>query len=184
MQLYGSLTSPYVRHVRIVLAKTGQPCELVETDAAGSATGSPTQKVPYLRDGNHLLTDSTSILRYLRDKAGQPFLTDVHSLDGFCLVNTLMDSAINLFLLARSGVDITQNSYLQRQSARIQTGLDYLNAQPREAGWQDPDAWWRLNCFLYWGTFRGRFTLDGRPQLQAWLADAQTDPDFQATAPQ
>ena len=32
MKLFGSYTSPYVRHCRIVLAQNGQDCEFVETD--------------------------------------------------------------------------------------------------------------------------------------------------------
>ena len=63
MELFGSFTSPYVRHCRVVLAHTGLDCEFVETDYDQSAARSPTRRVPFLRDGDRMLTDSASILR-------------------------------------------------------------------------------------------------------------------------
>lgn len=47
MELYGSYTSPFVRHCRIALLQTQQDCQFIETDAQQSATLSPTKKVPY-----------------------------------------------------------------------------------------------------------------------------------------
>ena len=38
MKLYGSYTSPFVRHCRIVLLETQQSCEFIETDQTSSAT--------------------------------------------------------------------------------------------------------------------------------------------------
>ena len=36
MKLYGSFTSPFVRHVRIVLLETGLACEFIELIADSS----------------------------------------------------------------------------------------------------------------------------------------------------
>ena len=52
MKLYGSFTSPFARHCRIVLLETGQACDFVETDYAASAAASPAKKVPFLQDGD------------------------------------------------------------------------------------------------------------------------------------
>ena len=60
MQLYGSYTSPFVRHCRIALAQAGISFDLVETDGAQSARLSPTSKVPFLKGDGISLTDSTS----------------------------------------------------------------------------------------------------------------------------
>jgi glutathione S-transferase len=92
VELFGSFTSPYVRHCRIVLAESGQNCDFVETDYAQSAAKSPTRRVPFLRDADLMLTDSTSILRYLREKAGQPFFPELIDFDFFLLVNTALDT--------------------------------------------------------------------------------------------
>lgn len=183
MQLFGSFTSPYVRHVRIALLQTGTACEFIETDAKGSAVQSPTMKVPFLHDGDVELTDSTSILRYIREQAGHTFLPSVYGLDIFCLANTLMDSAINIFLLERNGLDTQSNPYFDRQRARIEAGLDHL--EKIEIGTQtlDLDAKLRLECFLTWGTYRERFSLANRPYLQSIVSAANNDAHFAQTAP-
>ena len=88
MQLFGSYTSPYVRHCRIALAETGLRGEFIESDTRTSAERSPSQKLPFLQDGELLLTDSSSILRYLREKAGQSFFPSLRGYDDFCLTNS------------------------------------------------------------------------------------------------
>ena len=181
MQLFGSYTSPYVRHVRIALLQTQAACEFIETDAKGSAEKSPTMKVPFLHDGAVELTDSMSILRYVREQAGQPFLPSVHGLDVFCLVNTLMDSAINLFLLERNGLDTQTNPYFDRQRARIEAGLDHLEKLQLNTQTLDLDAKLRMECFLAWGIFRERFTLDSRPHLHSLLTTANQSSLFKQT---
>ena len=183
MQLFGSLTSPFVRHVRIALTETQAPYTFIETDAKGSAEQSPTMKVPFLRDGDLELTDSMSILRYIREKAGQPFLPTVQGLDIFCLVNTLMDSAINLFLLERNRLDTSTNAYFDRQRARIIAGLKYLNKLNINPQTLDKDALIRLECFLAWGVFRQRFSLDGLHSLQLILDAANNSEVFAKTSP-
>ena len=76
MKLYGSVTSPYVRHVRVALAQSGFDYTFVEADYAMSAERSPTAKVPFFEDGDLTLTDSTSILKHVREKSGMEFLED------------------------------------------------------------------------------------------------------------
>ena len=126
MKLYGSYASPFVRHVRIVLLETGLACEFIETDQTGSAAQSPTQRVPFLQDGDIFLTDSASIIKYLRERVGQDYCKTAKELDELCLVSTLMDATVNLFFIKRDGVDISGIPYLQRQAARIHTTLKVL----------------------------------------------------------
>ena len=47
MKLFGSYTSPFVRHCRIVLAQHQQSYEFIPTDYAQSAQQTPTKRVPY-----------------------------------------------------------------------------------------------------------------------------------------
>lgn len=183
MQLFGSYTSPFVRHCRIALLETGLPCDFVETDYAASAVGSPAQRVPYLEDDHIQLHDSAAILKYLRSKAGQPFLDDAVDYDRFCLVNTALDTTVNVFLLERDGITPQQSAYLQRQSNRIASSLEALNGAslPAQAPYSDADL--RLACFLDWALFRNRFTLDAYPQLAAFLENANSYEHFRVTAP-
>lgn len=187
MKLFGSYTSPYVRHCRIVLLETGLACEFVKSDAAVSAASSPTKRLPFLQDGELLLTDSAAIVRHLRERAGQPFLPEVSALDRFCLINTALDTAANLFMLEKDGVTPEQSPYLARQRARIETCLQTLEADPTTPGTNGAapgdDVWLRLVCFLDWTQFRKRLSLEPFPALSRVLACARDYEPFAATTP-
>lgn len=69
MIVYGSTLSPFVRKVMAMIAEKGLSAELV---AAGMGRGgpdfeaaSPFRKMPALRDGDYVLSDSTAIAVYL-----------------------------------------------------------------------------------------------------------------------
>lgn len=181
MKLYGSYTSPFVRHVRIVLLETAQPFEFIETDQTGSTAKSPTQRVPFLEDGEVFLTDSASITKYLREKAGQDYCRTAKELDDVCLVNTLMDATVNLFFIKRDGVDITGIPYLQRQAARIQTTLAELNQQqwPTTAPYNDAQI--RLACFIGWAKLRNQIDFAVFEHLEKFYLGALNYPHFEAT---
>src|SRR3989344_2480203 len=70
MKLYGSLTSHYVRKLRILLREKGVACEFVQADAWAADSPvprlNPLGKVPVLeRDNGSALYDSPVILEYL-----------------------------------------------------------------------------------------------------------------------
>ena len=115
MQLYGSYTSPYVRHCRIALIESGLDFEFVETDPAASARLSPAQRVPFMIDGELQLSDSLAILAHIRGLSGRPLYPSASVLNRLCLATTVLDTAINLFFMARDGVDASVVPYLQRQ---------------------------------------------------------------------
>ena len=191
MELYGSYTSPFVRHIRIALLETGLPFTFVETDAAGSAKLSPTQKVPFLKYSEHgkqhMLTDSSAILKYIREKSGGTFFSDVRNTleayNAFCTANTLLDTAINLFYLEKDGVTPKTSAYLARQQSRLQTGLAELEKLALSSQAPFDDAELRIACFLGWALFRNRLTLEGLPKLQIFLDGINRYPPFAATAP-
>ena len=186
MQLYGSFTSPYVRQCRIAMVQCEIDHTFIETDLIKSAEISPTKKVPFLKDGELSLSDSSSILRHLRHTANQAFLATIEDLELFCLISTLMDSAINLFYLEKEGIAITSANYLQRQQLRLEEGLDYLNKlldKPVTLDLQN-DAQLRLGIFLSWGLFRQRFNLDDRENLQRFVSTCESHVLFQTTQPQ
>lgn len=183
MKLYGSYTSPFVRHCRIVLLETNCACEFIETDQASSAIKSPTKRVPFLEDGELFLTDSIAIVKHLREKAGQPFVASTHELNQFCTVNTALDTTANLFFLERDGVDLQGYEYTRRQAARIDSSLAELNnlTLPKNAPYNDVHL--RLACYLFWGLFRQRINIDAQQNLQAFLAGIQDYKPFADTAP-
>lgn len=185
--LYGSLTSPYVRHCRIALEQSGMAWRMVEVDGAASARRSPTKKVPYFTEGELLLSDSSSIVRYVREKSTQTNLQDIRSYDRYLLINTLLDSAINLFLLARDGCTPENSSYLRRQKSRLVDGLVALNQQQFKSlsvvENQFDDTLLRLVCFLDWGVYRDQICIEGLGQLERILDEAKRWPLFLHSAP-
>ncbi|MDO3383603.1 glutathione S-transferase [Gilvimarinus algae] len=183
MELYGSYTSPFVRHCRIALAESGLDCEFVETDRAASAEKSPTKKVPFLRDDTLTLTDSTSILKYIREKSGRVFLEDVAEYDAFCLVNTSLDACVNLFFLELDGITTDRSDYLKRQKARVESTLSELNtmALAHQAPFNDMEL--RLGCYLAWGLYRQRFSIHAYDNLTHMLQALNNYEPFRDTAP-
>jgi glutathione S-transferase len=183
MILYGSYTSPFVRHCRIQLAEAGLDYDFVETDYAASDKGSPTKRVPFLRDGELALTDSNSILMHIRQQAGLPFIDNTADMEQFCLAGTALDAAINLFLLEREGQTPENNPYLARQAARVTTTLAALNSltYPEQPPYSVADI--RLACLLDWGLYRKRFSLDEFGQLSEFLHRIRQWPPFADTAP-
>jgi glutathione S-transferase len=136
--------------------ETKLDCDFVETDQSASAIKSPTKRVPFLEDGDIFLTDSSAIIKYLREKAGGSFCASTQELNKFCLVNAALDTVVNLFFIKRDGVDITQIPYLQRQADRIQSTLEELNntAFSMQAPYDDADL--RLGCFISWAKLRNQ----------------------------
>lgn len=191
MKLYGSFTSPYVRHIRIALLESGLACQFIETDAAASATLSPTQKVPFLKYSENgkekHLSDSSAILKYIREHSGKTFFNDekntLAAFNDYCTANTLLDAAINLFYLEKDGVTPQSSVYMARQQARLQTGLAELNKLHFSSAAPFSEAELRIACFLDWALYRKRVSIDGLSALQQLLRDMNQYSHFAETAP-
>ena len=192
MKLYGSYTSPFVRHCRIALlegqAQGTLECEFIETDIVSSGKLSPTKKVPFLTDSKDSkeieLTDSASILMYLREQSGQTFFNDATDFNLFCNVNTVLDASVNLFFLElKDNILPTEGSYLERHRERVLSALTYFNESKYSTQAPFTDGELRLACFLDWGLFRNRISLEGLENLQALLNAAREYDVFSQTAP-
>jgi len=185
MKLHGSYTSPFVRHCRVAFAQEGIAFDFVEVDHAASAEQSPVAKMPYLTgiDGG-MLTDSSSILKYIRECGGGRFLGDLADFETFALVNTVVDSMINVFLLETEGFGADDIRYIGRQQKRIAGGLDALNRRLDGGAGIAQDGALRCACMLDWALFRKRLDgLDDYGNLKRLLAEAGEAPAFADTAP-
>src|SRR5690606_30281734 len=120
IELYGTLTSPYVRRVRILLHEFGLTYQLVNTAEAEGQTRlrelNPVWKVPAARIGELVLLDSAVINRYLFERFGpgelSPHVDAEPSSSNFVTVaDGALDALINLFYLAKEGVDRTSVPY-------------------------------------------------------------------------
>jgi glutathione S-transferase len=183
MQLFGSYTSPYVRHCRVTLAQAGIDFELVEADYTRSAKESPTAKVPYLIDGDVRLHESGSIIKYIRSQSGKGFLEDLMDYDTFAMSSTILDSVVNLFLIENDGYGPEQIGYLGRQKNRVDSGLKELNRRIDPSQGIESDGALRCACFLDWALFRNRINIDDLPNLLGLLEVAHQQEAFSSTTP-
>ncbi len=181
IQLFGTDTSPYVRHCRIALAQEAIPFEMVSSNLEQSAHDSPTKKVPYLKVRSGFLTDSCSILHYIRKERGKIFLSTTREANLFFLANTTLDTAINVFLLEKDG--ITEGPYLERQRSRIQSCFEALEREM--SAWQDlmDDGFIRVGCLLGWVRFRQRFDFSSYYRLGRFENHCDQDFTFSESAP-
>ena len=184
MKLYGSYTSPFVRHCRIAILESNLECEFIETDFDASAQQSPTQKVPFLVDGDVTLNDSASILMYLREKVGQKFPASARDFNLYCEVTTVLDASIVLmFMEKKDQITPDQSGYLKRNQARVNTALAHLNTLSFSTGTPFTDGELRLACLLGWGLYRQRFDLTDYANLKQFLESAEQYEPFQQTRP-
>lgn len=188
MKLYGSFTSPYVRHCRIALIEEAFDCEFCEADNTVSARLSPMQKVPFAiyhdDTGEQVLSDSTTIIKFIRQQNNKSFLENVDEMNRYLAATTLLDSAINLFFLEKDGITPEQSSYLARQQARIETGLNAFEQDVQLGKEHLDEADLRLACFLDWGLFRNRLTLAKYPRLKDFLLKTKDYAPFADTSPE
>lgn len=182
-KLYGSLTSPFVRHCRIAFLEQGMAYEFIPTDYGQSAAKSPAKRVPFLECEGRMITDSSPILQWIRQEGKWPFLSSPWETNQYCLANTVLDTAINLFLLEKDGVTPDDVPYLQRQQSRISACLDALEDEALQFDKAPNDGQWRIACMMAWALYRKRFEFSKYPKLSAFLEKVSQLEPFRETAP-
>ena len=195
MKLYGVRTSPYVRHARVALTQSNLEWELeqVTLDTIGQ---SPTLRVPFLIDGDLTISDSSVIVRYVREQSGQAFLATVADHELFALATSVLDTAVNVYLMnigdsadlaeVPAGASITgfdSKTYFERQQERIAVGLQELEHCQLSSSQPYTDGEIRLACLLVWAAYRGTIDLSGKDNLCRFLNEIRTWQPFAETAP-
>jgi glutathione S-transferase len=198
--LYGTVTSPYVRRVRIVAHELGLPFTLVDTATdegqARLRQVSPIWKVPVAElSPGQLVFDSHSIIERLVAEHGHGPLRPVvharrweesnlhHAIDG------ALDSAINAFYLRKDGLDPAQVPYLAKQTLRVRSALDWVQAQLQGAyfGGGADTALGLTEIALFtaldWMVFRNVYPVADSPGLAAFREHHADRPGFASTRP-
>lgn len=138
MKLVTSLTSPFARKVRIMLAEKNLPCEMVVDIPWNADTTvpqfNPLGKVPVLlRDDGSTLFDSRVIVEYLEQLKPWPMLIPVDAehlimvkrwealADGVC------DAAATIFLERKRPPAQQSQDWIDRQLGKIELGLRAMN---------------------------------------------------------
>jgi glutathione S-transferase len=199
MKLLFSPLSPYVRKVRITAAMKGVK-DRIETEEADTSQANPSlnainplAKIPALVvDGGITLFDSHVICEYLDSLTPSPVLFPKGGVERFktltlgSLCDGILDAALLLVYEKRFRPEQMWHApWQQRQQAKIDRSLDYLEASP--PAWSNlPDyGHVTLACALGYLDFRheGKWRT-GHPKLIAWLDRfAQAVPAFEETRP-
>ena len=142
MKLYGTLTSPFVRKVRVVAAEVGEPVEPIDTASpegrAALRAVTPLGKVPAAEVDGRLLFDSHVIVDWLVTTRGWHDLAPPRDVwRQHNLVNAIdgaLESMIQLFYLRRDGVPAEGTTFAQRQLERAEAVFAWLGKELRPDG--------------------------------------------------
>lgn len=198
MKLYGSLTSPYVRKLRVLLREKGVACEFVQTDAWAADSPvprlNPLGKVPVLeRDDGSALYDSPVILEYI-DSLKPPALLAPAGEERWAmlrlqaLADGILDATVTRLLESRRPGPQQSSENIKRQEEKIARALAYADSVPKGGAYLMQNRFTVADLclgvaleyvdFRYPHDWRGKY-----PRLALWLAGIGTRPAFAETIP-
>ena len=146
MKLIGSLTSPYVRKTRIVLAEKKIDYDFVLESpwVEGNAVVkyNPLGKVPVLvLDDDSTLFDSRVIVEYLDNMTPNNKLLPASGRERIsvkrweALADGICDAAAAAFLEAKRPKKLQDASWIERQRGKVAAGLEALSEEVGESPW-------------------------------------------------
>lgn len=196
MKIFGSLTSPFVRKVRVLLHEKHLPYEFVrenprEPDSHAQRL-SPLRKVPVLElDGGRVLIDSLVILEYLDGLSGEPLLPPRSDarwevLHWHSLSTGLLDSVIKRMLELRRPEVQRSSEVIDWEERRIARVLESLARADKPGGFlvggQFGVADLSVGVALEYLDFRYPHNWRATsPELGSWLATLGARPSFKHT---
>lgn len=198
MKLYGSLTSPYVRKVRVLLREKNIPCELVVADAWAAdspvAVHNPLGKVPVLvRDDGSALFDSPVIVEYLDTAYPPAWLPPAgearwEMLRFQALADGMLDAVVTRLLETRRPPERQSPENVARQEEKIARSLDFaersLAGGPHLLLGRFTLADLALGVALDYTDFRYPHDWRSRrPRLARWFEAVGARPAFVVTRP-
>src|SRR3989338_4666590 len=198
MKLYGSLTSPYVRKLRVLLREKGVACEFVQADAWAADSPvprlNPLGKVPVLeRDDGSALYDSPVILEYLDSLKAPALLAPAGEerwamLRVEALADGILDATVTRLLESRRPGPQQSPENIKRQEEKIARALAYADSLPQGATYLMQNRFTLADLclgvalesvdFRYPHDWRAR-----QPKLAHWLAGVAGRPSFLETVP-
>ena len=198
MKLYGSLTSPYVRKVRVFLKEKGIDHEFIvegPADVAGNvARLNPFGKVPVLVcDDDETLFESSMIVDYL-DGLRDPVLIPPsgvlrwQSQRWHALGQGISDAVVARLMELRRDPEHQDSAQIHRQEAKVEAALAFAESHTSEHEYLTGDQLTVADIAV--GVALGyvdlRYAHDWRashPRLAAWFATFCLRPSFIETMP-
>lgn len=168
--LYGSLPSPYVRRIRILLDGVDYKFEQInvyeDSARAEYAKLTPIKKLPLLTDGEQSIFDSHIIAQYVfaKKQQAQP---SVDVLNLVSAVDAVTDSLIILFMAKRSDIETSEDKLIFKlQLTRIPDCLTWLNEQAKQGKFESLNyATIALISLIDWAEFRQLYDFSDYPDL-------------------
>lgn len=211
LRIFGTVTSPYVRRVRIVALELGVAHSLVDTNTEDGQRAlrerTPLWKVPIveivgdgpgpLRDGA-LLFDSRTITETLVRQLGPgPLRTadvdDLELANVVTVVDGALDSLINTLYLSRDGVTGEQAAYVRKQTDRAAAAMAWLEARIDDDATMVRRASGDRSAFglpeialvtaLGWMHFRKTYPIERHPRLWRCFEALDATDSFTRTRP-
>jgi glutathione S-transferase len=197
MRLLGTLTSPFVRRIRVLGLELDVPLAFVDTTTpegrATLAQLSPLLKIPVLAVGGVGVLDSHAITELLLSQHGHGALRPPHAATQIPEGNAIhaadgaLEAGVRLFYCRRDGVDPGTLPFMRSERERIERTLPWLDRHVR-GPWCTPDdgfglAELALVTTLEWLRFRDIASLEPHPNLLAFLAAHAERPSLLATRP-
>ena len=198
MKLYGSLTSPYVRKVRVLVREKNLACEFVVADAWAADSPipalNPLGKVPALAlDNGDVFFDSPVIVEYL-DALKAPALLAVSGaarwemLRWQALADGMLDATVSRLLELRRPAEQQSAENIRRQENEIARSIEYTEQRLSRESWLMENRFTLADLvmavaleyidFRYPHNWRGR-----HPRLAQWLAGVSARPSLIETRP-
>jgi glutathione S-transferase len=184
--LYGSLPSPFVRRIRMLMENI--PFDFKEIniyEKPGSEILkkiNPINQIPVLVHGEKTIWDSRIIFNYLNEK--HQFETmDWEDENRLTAIDGALNAGVALLLMKRSNIDINQDFMIvNRHKERIESILDYLEPYVENEAMKN----WNFNImsiysFLDWGLFREILDLSHRPLFEKFMEIHRSRPIVQST---
>lgn len=196
IHLFGSLTSPYVRRVRIVLKELGQPFDWTDTTTdAGQLElrrATPLWKIPVALIDGETVFDSAVITQRLLQEVGPGPLSPYQPADWqtrnlTTVIDGVLDSLINAFYLRKEGVTADQAPYLRKQIERAAASMEWLE-QAAVGPWLTSSQKFGLPeiallTALEWMRFRATYPVENHAHLMQFLAAHGDRSSVQTTKP-
>lgn len=188
MKLYGSLTSPYVRRIRLLMENVDYqfvPLSIYEEkDRKILNKITPIGKIPVLENGHETILDSRQIFEYLCESSVHPRL-NWEKKNTLTIIDGVNDTLINLLMLERSNIVVPQDSnFYKYNMERLNDGfkeIDRLASLGEFDQWDYPSIC--LYCLLDWVKFRGLYDLSPFKNFDSFLEKFNDDPCVIETKP-
>lgn len=198
MKLYGSLTSPYVRKVRVLLREKSIACDFVVSDPWDEVSIvpklNPLGKVPALElDDESTLFDSPVIIEYLDSLKGENLLPASGEarwqvLRWQALADGILDAAVARLLETRRPEELQSRATISHQESKVARALEFIDRTSKGNHYFVDDRFTLADLtigvaleyvdFRYPHNWRAQF-----PRIALRLTGLSTRPSFAETLP-